>query len=73
MAVRGLEPLGHSRVEPLRLAQLRAQLELSVAELHDLAVSDLERLEELVLVDLVRSRLDHGQAVLGSDDDQVEI
>ena len=73
MAVRAFEPLGHGRVEPLRLAQLRAQLELSVAELHDLAVSDLERLEELVLVHLLRPRLDHGQAVLRSDDDQVEV
>ena len=73
VAVGRLEPLRDGRVEPLRLALLRAQLELGVAELDDLAVSDLERLEELVLGHLVRAGLDHGQAVLRADDDQVEI
>ena len=50
-----------------------AQLVLRVAELDDLAVRDLERLEELVLVHLLRARLDHRQAVLRADDDQVEV
>jgi len=68
-----LELLGDRRVEPLRLAALRAQLELGVAELDDLAVRDLERLEEPVLRNLVRARLDHRQAVLRPDDDQIEV
>ena len=55
------------------MPRCRTQLELDVAELHDLAVGDLERLEQLVLVHLVRPRLDHGQAVLRADDDQVEV
>ena len=70
---RPLEPLGRRRVEPLRLAGLRAQLLLRLAELHDLAMRDLERLEELLLGHLVRAGLDHRQAVLGADDDQVEV
>ena len=73
VAVLRLEPLGRRRVEPLRLARLRAQLLLGVAELDDLALRDLERLEELVLGHLVRARLDHRQAVLRADDDQVEV
>ena len=73
MAVWRLEPLGRRRVEPLRLAGLRAELELRVAELDDLAVGDLERLEELLLGHLLRAGLDHRQAVLRADDDQVEL
>ena len=73
MAVRRLEPLGRRRVEPLRLALLRAELLLRRAELRDLALCDLERLEELALRHLVGAGLDHGQAVLGADDDQVEV
>ena len=34
---------------------------------------DLERLEELLLGHLLRACLDHRQAVLGADDDQVEL
>ena len=36
-------------------------------------VRDLERLEKAVLVHLVRSGLDHRQALAGADDDQVEV
>src|SRR5205085_9240654 len=68
-----LEPLGDGRVEPLRLAPPRAQLELSVAELHDLALRDLERFEEPVLRNLARAGLDQRQAVLRAADDQVEL
>src|SRR4051812_28952815 len=73
VAVLALEPLCRRRVEPLRLPDLRAELVLRVAELDDLAMCDLERLEELVLGHLVRAGLDHGQAVLRADDDQVEV
>ena len=73
VAVRPLEPLGRRGVEPLRLARLRAELLLRLAELHDLALRDLERLEELLLRHLIRAGLDHRQAVLRADDDQVEI
>ena len=73
VAVRLLEPLGRRRVEPLRLAGLRPQLLLCLAELDDLAVSDLERLEQLLLGHLVGAGLDHRQTVLGADDDQVEL
>ena len=54
------------------LARLAAQVLLGVAELSDLAVRQLERLEEHVLGHLVGAGLDHRQAVLRADDDQVE-
>ena len=60
-------------VEPLRLAGLRAQVHLRLAELDDLAVRELERLEDLLLGNLVRARLDHRQPFLRADDDQVEL
>ncbi len=60
-------------VEPLRLAGLAAQVLLRLAQLHDLAVRELERLEDLLLGNLVRACLDHRQPVLRADDDQVEL
>ncbi len=63
---------GELEVEPLRLAGLAAQILLRLAQLLDLAVGELERLEERVLGDLVGAGLDHRQAVLRADDDQVE-
>src|SRR5690348_10196045 len=59
-------------VEPLRLAGLAAQVLLRLAQLDDLAVRELERLEDRVLGDLLASGLDHRQAVLRADDDEVE-
>ena len=41
--------------------------------LRDLGVRDLERLEQHLLGDLVGAGLDHRQAVLRADDDQVEL
>src|SRR5438105_10740340 len=67
-----LELLGELHVEPLRLARLAAQVLLGVTQLANLAVGQLERLEEHVLGHLVGPGLDHRQAVLRSDDDQVE-
>ena len=64
---------GQLGVEPLRLAGLAAELLLRLAELPDLGVRELERLEQRVLGDLVGARLDHRQAVLRADDDQVEL
>ena len=45
----------------------------SLAELLDLRVREVEGLEELVLGHLVRAGLDHRQAFLRPDDDQVEL
>ena len=50
-----------------------AELLLRLAELLDLRVRELERLEEHVLGHLVRAGLDHRDAVLRADDDQVEL
>ncbi|HTZ04647.1 MAG TPA: hypothetical protein VMB53_02730 [Gaiellaceae bacterium] len=72
VAVRRLELGVQLGVEPLRLAGLAAQVLLRLAELHDLAVCELERLEDLALRDLVGACLDHRQRLGGADDDQVE-
>ena len=71
-AVLRLELGGELGVEVLRLAGACAELFLRVADLHDLAVRELEGLEDLVLGDLVGAGLDHRQRVLRADDDQVE-
>src|SRR5207247_4954062 len=71
-AVLVLQLLRQLGVEPLLLAGLAAEVLLRVADLGDLAVRELEGLEDLVLRDLVGGRLDHGQRVLGADDDEVE-
>ena len=68
-----LELRDEVEVEPLRLAGLAAQVLLRLAELHDLAVRELERLEDLLLGNLVRAGLDHRQPFLRADDDQVEL
>ena len=70
--VRALELGGQLGVEPLHLADLAAQVLLRLAELADLLVRDVERLEEDVLGHLFGAGLDHRQAVLRADDDQVE-
>ena len=72
VAVLALELLRQRRVEPLRLAGLRPQLLLRLAELADLLVREVERLEQLLVRHLVRAGLDHRQAVLRADDDEVE-
>ena len=72
VAVRRLDLGGEIGVEPLRLAGLGAELLLRLAELADLGVRDLERLEEQRLGHLVGAGLDHRQAVLRADDDEVE-
>ncbi len=77
---RGVEPAdvarlelgGDRRVVPLRLADLLAQLELQRAEAADLAVRELERLDQDVLLDDLRARLDHRDRVGGAAHDQVE-
>ena len=73
LAVGGVELLRELGIEPLRLADLAAELLLHLAELPDLGVREVERLEERLLGDLVRARLDHRQALLRADDDQVEL
>ena len=50
-----------------------AQLTLGGAELLDLLVGDVERVEQLGLGDLVRARLDHQERVVGAGHDQVEL
>ncbi len=72
LAVGRVEPLGDRPVEPLRLAGAGAELLLGLAELDDLGVSELEGLEQRLLGHLVGTGLDHGQAVLRADDDEVE-
>ncbi len=64
--------LGHDHFE-LRLAALLGQLTLERAELLDLAVGDVERVEDLRLGDLARAGLDHQDRVLGAGDDQIEV
>ena len=63
---------GEILVEPLRLAGLAAEILLRLAELADLGVRDLESLEQHVFRNLVGAGLDHRQAVLRADDDEVE-
>ena len=72
MPVRALELGGQLGVEPLHLADLAAQVLLRLAELADLLMREVERLEEDVLGHLFGAGLDHRQAVLRADDDQVE-
>ena len=67
------ELLGLRRVEPLRLAGELAELLLRGADALDLLVGDLERLEQRVLGNLVGAGLDHRQAFLRADDDQIEV
>ena len=57
----------------LRLADLLGELALQRAELLDLRVGDVERVEDLGLGDLVRAGLDHQDRVLGARHDQVEV
>ena len=72
VTLRLLELGGELLVEPLRLAHLAAEVLLRLAELADLLMRQVERLEEHVLGDLVGPGFDHRQAVLRADDDQVE-
>ena len=57
----------------LLLAGLLGQLALSRAQLLDLPVGDVERVEDLRLGDLVRARLDHQDRLIGTRDDQIEL
>ena len=72
VAVRRLDLRSEIGVEPLRLAGLGAELLLRLAEPLDLAVGEVERLEEQRLGHLVGAGLDHREAVLRADDDEVE-
>ncbi len=73
VAVRGLELGCERRIDPLRLADLLAQVVDDVADPLDLAVSELEGLQHDVLGDLICAGLDHREGVTRPDDDQVEI
>ena len=57
----------------LGLAGLLGQLALRGAQLADLRVRDVERVEDLGLGHLVGARLDHQDGVLGAGHDQVEV
>jgi hypothetical protein len=57
----------------LGLAGLLAQLVLDGADLLDLGVGDVERVEDLGLGDLARAGLHHEDRVLGAGDDEVEV
>ncbi len=57
----------------LLLADLRGEVALQRAELLDLGVGDVERVEDLGLGDLVGAGLDHQDGLLGAGDDQVEV
>ena len=72
LAVLRLELGGELGVDPLRLADLLAQVFQGLADRADVPLRELERLEDPLLGDLVRSRLDHRQRFLGSDDDEIE-
>ena len=72
VALRALELRGQRGVEPLRLAGLLRELDLSLAEPLDLLVRELEGLEQLVLRNLGSAGLDHRQSVERADDDQIE-
>ena len=56
----------------LRLAGLLLQLPLGAADLLDLLVGDIQRVEDLGLGDLVRARLDHEDGLLRARYHQVE-
>ena len=71
-AVLGAQLVGERRVEPLRLAHLRLELLLRLADPPDLGVRELEGLDHLLLGDLAGAGLDHRQRVLRADDDEVE-
>ena len=78
-AVRGLDLLVELLVDlrhldgELLLARLRRQLALGRAELPDLLVGDVERVEDLRLGDLIGAGLDHQDGVLGAGDNQVQV
>jgi hypothetical protein len=67
-----LEFVREVEIEPLRLTDLAAEVLLGVAELPDLDLCHLEGLEERLLRDLLRARLDHREGVLRPHDDEVE-
>ena len=60
-------------VDPLGLADLAPELLLRLAELLDLTVRQLERLEEQLLGHLLGAGLDHRQPFLRADDDEVHL
>src|SRR5207253_10112618 len=58
-------------IEPLRLADLAAQILLRLADLADLRMCQFERLQEELLRNLFGSGLDHRQGLLRPDHDEV--
>src|SRR6186997_2476698 len=60
-------------IDPLRLADLAAELLLRLAELLDLTVRQLERLEEQLLGHLLGAGLDHRQAFTRADNDEIHL
>src|SRR5207237_3030900 len=73
LTVLALDLVRDRPVEPLPPADLPLQVELRLAQLLDLTVRQVERLEQLVLGHLIRTGLDHRQAVERSDHDQIEL
>ena len=59
-------------IDPLRLADLRAEVLERLADLADLGMRELESLENRVLGNLVTACLDHRQSFARSDDDEIE-
>ena len=57
----------------LRLARLCGEVALDLAELFDLAVGDIERVEDLGLRNLTGAGLDHQDRLVGAGHDQVEL
>ena len=71
-AVLGIDLLRDGGIEPLRLTGLCAEVFLRLAQLDDLGLGDIERLKQRCFADLIGTRLNHREAVLGADDDQIE-
>ena len=78
-AVRGLDLLQELRVDlrrldlDLLLARLGAELLERCADLLDLLVRDVERVQDLSLADAFGSALDHEDRLAGAGDDQVHL
>ena len=71
-AVRLAQRLRDRAVDPLGLTGLGGELDLELAQLLDLAVGELERRDQILLGDLLRARLDHGDRLGRAAHDQVE-
>ncbi len=79
LAVGGANRVEHAGVDGdrgelfLRLPRFAREVPLEGAELLDLGVGDVERVEDLGLGDLVRAGLHHQDRLLGAGHDQVEL